>query len=213
VADAQGRTWVQSGPTAHLAEWLTTPLYPTPPAADDAVFASPVGTEAERASGEIWPGDWFSALSYGQWHNGSYHTGDDLNKNKPSWNSDRGADVHAIGDGVVTFASLLPGTWGNVVVVRHEIAPGKIYCSRYAHLADIQVITAEVVTKGQVIGTIGAMPGDEVGHHLHFDVSRTNILATDPGHWPGADKAALTANYVDPCLFLRAELARKRSDQ
>ena len=26
VQDAQGRTWVQSGPTAHLAEWLTRPL-------------------------------------------------------------------------------------------------------------------------------------------------------------------------------------------
>lgn len=203
VADAQGRTWVQSGPTAHLAEWLTTPLYPVPPV-DEPIFASPVGTDAERASGEIWPGDWFSALSYGQWHRGSYHTGDDLNNNKP-WNADAGAPVHAMGDGVVTFAGPLPGTtWGNVVVIRHDVAPGKAYYSRYAHMARIDVSAGEAVIRGQVIGTIGAMPGDEVGHHLHFDISCTDILYINPGHWPGADKAALTANYVDPRLFLQA---------
>jgi hypothetical protein len=53
-----------------------------------------------------------------------------------------------------------------------------------------------------MVGTIGTMPGKPGWEHLHFDVSFTDVLADNPGHWPGADKAAVIANYRDPMAFL-----------
>lgn len=172
------------------------PLPPAPPAPR---YASPVGTDWERASGVIWPGDWFDANPFLNYYNGAYHTGADLNKNLPGWNADAGAPVHAMGDGVVTHAGILPGTWGNVVIVRH----GERLYSRYAHLATVTVNAGDVVDVGDIIGSIGTMPGRLGWEHLHFDVSITDVLADNPGHWPGADRAAVVENYTDPKAFLQ----------
>lgn len=206
VRDDQGRTWVQSGPTAHLAEWLTRPIVnpPSAPTHPDG-FELPVGTDAERASNVIWPGDWFDALPYLYKNAGSYHTGADLNLNKPTWNSDAGAPVHAISAGQVIFVGVLPDTWGTVIVIRHApLSDGTPVYSRCAHLASVAVSAGDQVSKGQQVGTIGTMPGYPGRDHLHFDISCTDILADDPGHWPGADRASVIANYVDPKLFLQA---------
>lgn len=175
---------------------------PAPPPAA-RLYASPVGTDAERASGAIWPGDWFDANPYLTYYNGSYHTGADLNKNLPTWNVDAGAPVHSMAAGVVTFAGVLPGTWGNVVVVQHDPIDGAPLYSRYAHLATVNVIAGDLLDVGAMVGTIGTMPGKPGWEHLHFDVSVTDVLLGDPGHWPGSDRAAVVANYVDPAEWLR----------
>ena len=75
--------------------------------------------------------------------------------------------------------------------------------SRYAHLATIAVDVGDVVAVGAKLGTIGTMPGKPGWEHLHFDVSLTDVLLGEPGHWPGSDRAAVVANYVDPAEWLR----------
>jgi murein DD-endopeptidase MepM/ murein hydrolase activator NlpD len=186
------------------------PVIPTHPTG----FVSPVGTDEERASGVIWPGLWKDVNPYLTAYSMGYHPGADLNLNIPDkpgkpgqWNADKGMPVHSIGDGIVTHAGVLPKTWGNVVVVRHiPLSDGTPVYSRYAHLASIAVSAGDQVSRGQVIGTIGTMPGWPGYEHLDFAISCTDILEAEPGHWPGggqAGKDAVKANYVDPKRFLQ----------
>jgi murein DD-endopeptidase MepM/ murein hydrolase activator NlpD len=172
------------------------------------IYDAPVGTAAERASGIIWPGKWFDANPYGNhyqfpdgsWH---YHTGADLNLNDPIWNADANSPVYSIGDGVVIYAKLVinsngqPSTWGRLVVVRHPDGA----CSRYGHLRTLNVATGFVVEKGNLIGTVG---GSEYGmpDHLHFDISQSGILETNPTYWPGDNLTAVLQHFVEPKGFL-----------
>jgi hypothetical protein len=64
-------------------------------------YTAPIGTEAERASGKIWPGSWFDATGYARHYrigqpNEAYHTGADLNCNTPVWDSDAHSGDEAI---------------------------------------------------------------------------------------------------------------------
>lgn len=171
-------------------------------------FDAPVGTAAERSSGNIWPGGWIDANPFGSYYrlraSYAYHTGADLNLNTPHWDSDRGQPVYAIASGEVTFAGWLR-YWGNVVVVRHDpvAAGGAAVYSRCAHLASMTVRRGQRVQRGQQVGVIGQ---DAQGgpFHLHFDISPTEILWHKPGDWPGLDRGRLLRDYVDPRAYLRA---------
>lgn len=174
-------------------------------------LAAPIGTAEERASGKIWPGAWVDANPYGNWYQlrggWAYHTGADLNLNAPHWNADKGRQVYAVASGQVTYAGRWNENWGNLVIVRHEAqphAPEGFYC-RYAHLGRIDVQKGQVVQLGQPLGTVG---GADVGlpDHLHFDVSLTEILAGNPGDWPGSSLARLRRDYVDPKAFLEGKV-------
>lgn len=164
-------------------------------------FDPPVGTLAERRGPEVWPGTWFDATGFATYYTTvgpAYHTGADLNNNSPVWDSDRQAPVYAAADGVVTHAGPLPGTWGNVVVIEH----GPSLFTRYAHLHDYNVRAGQAVVRGQEIAHIGNAAG-QVAYHLHFDVSVTDVLKTQPHHWPGANEAEVRRHYVDPRTFIQ----------
>jgi murein DD-endopeptidase MepM/ murein hydrolase activator NlpD len=169
-------------------------------------FDAPVGTEEERLEAELWPGEWADANSFGNYYrlrdSYCYHTGSDLNLNRPQWDSDRGKPVYAAASGTVTFAGRIR-TWGNVVVVRHDpLRPGgpSVY-GRYAHLGEIVVEKDQRIQRGQQIGTVGR---DEYNgpYHLHFDISPTEILFNNPGDWPGLDRARLYRDYLNPRQFI-----------
>lgn len=169
-----------------------------------AGFDAPVGTAAERASTQVWPGGWVDATGYAVTYPNSsvYHTGADLNLNVPSFDSDRGAPVYAAADGVVAHAINVPGSWGWLIIIRHSSLPdGKPVYSRYAHVEQVQVKTGDTVARGQQIAVVGYYaPGKN--YHLHFDISCTTKLEDVPGHWPGTDKAGVLAHYVDPRKFI-----------
>jgi murein DD-endopeptidase MepM/ murein hydrolase activator NlpD len=57
------------------------------------------------------------------------------------------------------------------------------------------------VRRGDQIATIGNAFG-QWAYHLHFDLSPTTILETQPQHWPGRNLAGVLSNYVDPRLFI-----------
>jgi len=178
-------------------------------------YDSPVGTAAERAGDEIWPGHWFDATGFDRLYRvgtsaQAYHTGADLNMNEPYWDADKQSPVYAVASGIVTFADRLPG-WGYVIIIRHDplITTGQVMVARYAHVEAIQVAVGDRVVRGQQISKVGNAEG-LFAYHLHFDLSPTSIMTTQPWHWPKMDRKALRANYVDPLAFIRSHRAKER---
>lgn len=73
-----------------------------------------------------------------------------------------GTDVVAVAEGEVSVLSFIPG-YGNVLILNHYDG----YRTVYAHLSDINVIEAQKVREGEVIGK----SGDSIaGSILHFEV-------------------------------------------
>ncbi|MFB5085839.1 peptidoglycan DD-metalloendopeptidase family protein [Psychrobacillus sp. PGGUH221] len=97
-----------------------------------------------------------------------------------------GTPVVSAADGVVSYASPL-STYGNLIMVTHSI-DGQIYTSLYAHLSSIKVSVGQEVSKGQLIGGMGAT-GNVTGTHLHFEIHK--------GNWEG-----MTANSVNPLRYI-----------
>ncbi|GAB4474675.1 MAG: hypothetical protein Kow00124_14880 [Anaerolineae bacterium] len=171
-------------------------------------FDSPVGTAEERLSAMVWPGTWFDATGFAQFYTTvgpAYHTGADLNNNKPVHDTDRDAPVYAAGDGTVTFSALGGGTWGHIIVIRHTPLPdGTVVWTRYAHVHNPMVRAGERVERGQQIATVGNANGRLQAYHLHFDVAITDVLEQNPAHWPGNNLAEVLRHYTDPRAFIEA---------
>lgn len=171
-----------------------------------AGFDSPVGTAEERMGDAVWPGTWFDATGYATYYTAvgaAYHTGADLNNNSPSFDSDRLAPVYAAADGTVTFTGVGGGSWGNLIVVRHDPLPdGTVVWTRCGHVTNTLVREGDRVERGQQICSIGNASG-AVPYHLHFDVVKTDILESRPNHWPGLDLDAVYQHYVNPRDFIR----------
>ncbi|HZX70425.1 MAG TPA: M23 family metallopeptidase [Rhodanobacter sp.] len=75
-----------------------------------------------------------------------------------------GTPVHAVAEGMVTFAGVRPG-YGNVVEIDH----GNGYMTRYAHNSKLDVHPGQHVQVGGVIAQAGST-GRSTGSHVHFEV-------------------------------------------
>lgn len=75
-----------------------------------------------------------------------------------------GADVVAVGAGVVTYSGPRYG-YGNMVEINH----GNGFVTRYAHNKQNLVAVGDVIRKGQVIAQMGSS-GRSTGPHVHFEV-------------------------------------------
>jgi murein DD-endopeptidase MepM/ murein hydrolase activator NlpD len=87
----------------------------------------------------------------------SFHPGLDIGV---AW----GSQVHAVADGVVTYAGARPG-YGKVVEIDH----GDGYMTRYAHNSKLLAHVGEHVRTGEVISDAGSS-GRSTGPHVHFEV-------------------------------------------
>ena len=76
----------------------------------------------------------------------------------------QGSPVHAVADGVVTFAGERTG-YGKVVEIDH----GDGYMTRYAHNSRLIAHVGERVHAGDVISDVGST-GRSTGPHVHFEV-------------------------------------------
>jgi hypothetical protein len=165
-------------------------------------FDAPMGTPDERLSSQIWPGGWYDATGFATYYTtvgGAYHTGADLNL--PA-DLDRNTPVYAPADGLVTFSGRSTGTWGRLIVIRHDPLPnGTVAWSRLAHITNSIVREGDRVLRGQQIANVGNADG-QLAWHLHFDIAKTNILELNPGHWPGSNLTEVLRNYVDPRRFI-----------
>lgn len=173
-------------------------------------YDSPVGTETERRSTKVWPGQWYDASPFAKLYfvgtpSEAYHTGADLNL--PN-DADARAPVYAVASGVVTFANQLP-VWGNVIIIRHDpLATNKtVLFGRYAHVESMVVKVGDRVRRGQQIARVGNAFG-RFAYHLHFDLSHTTILERNPEHWPAKNLNNLLANYIDPREFIAGNRPR-----
>ena len=169
-------------------------------------FDSPVGSPAERAGDDVWPGGWIDATgwarSYTWLDKTQWHTGADLNWNVPHWDADRGQPVFAVAHGEVIYAAKAGGSWDEVVVVRHTLPDGRRVYSRYAHLDNMLVQKGDRVRRGQELGFIGRPAFANSAFHLHFDIVVTDVLEETPWHWPGTSHQGVIDHYVDPREFI-----------
>ena len=94
-------------------------------------------------------GDW------GLW--ASYHTGLDFN-------TDEGAPIKAIANGVVTSVGY-DGSYGNKTVITLDDGTELWFCHQSAYAVE----DGDVVRAGEVIGYVGST-GNTTGSHLHLEV-------------------------------------------
>ncbi len=105
------------------------------------------------------------------------HTGVDLREGY-------GTDIRATGAGRVVFAGTAGG-YGNMVEVDH----GNGLATRYAHMGGIAVAEGQAVSRGTVLGHVGAT-GRATGPHLHYEV-RIDGEPVDPTRFlASADRLA-----------------------
>lgn len=88
-----------------------------------------------------------------------------------------GEPVHSAADGVVTEVIRSRKGLGNVVVVDH----GGGYRTRYAHLADIEVVRGRVVKRGTRLGYVG-VSGNSFAPHLHYEVLKDTLVLDPVNH-------------------------------
>lgn len=167
-----------------------------------AGFDPPIGTADERLTGQVWPGKWYDATGFASYYTTigpAYHTGADLNL---AADADRSTPVYAPAKGVVTFSGRSTGTWGQIIVIRHDPLPdGTIVWSRMGHVTNRLVKEGDRVERGQQIASIGNAEG-LLPYHLHFDIAKTSVMEINPGHWPGNNMDTVIRNYVDPRQFI-----------
>jgi hypothetical protein len=118
-----------------------------------AVTANPIGPVRFFRPVPGPTGDGFGFIPPGRWH-----TGIDIPEPK-------GMPIHAGGLGVVSFAGLNTGGYGNLVVISHRLG----FESWYAHMSRIAASVGQRVSGGQTIGYVGST-GHATGPHLHFEV-------------------------------------------
>jgi len=113
--------------------------------------------------------------------------------------TDLGAPIYTIGDGVVVFARDCHQGWGNVVIVRHAYREGSVVRnvdSLYGHLDKILVRRGQAVRRGQQVGTMGTAHG-LYDSHLHLEVRKNIAIGMS------RDKFAQDfTNYYDPSEFI-----------
>lgn len=106
----------------------------------------------------------------------SFHSGVDFTPGA-------GTPVQAIADGVVVGSSVVDGSWGVHVTLRHDV-DGVTYFSSYAHLqsGSMGLSLGDTVARGQVVGRVGNT-GQSYGAHLHFTIQTADRTFIDPVSW------------------------------
>lgn len=80
-----------------------------------------------------------------------------------------GTPVYAFADGVIVETSFRKNGFGKSIVIFH----GENILTRYAHLSKILVSYKQKVSRGDLIGLVGASGntrGKKSGSHLHFEL-------------------------------------------
>ena len=162
------------------------------------VYGSPVDPSARA----VLPPGWRSAIDHGEIYQysqfkGQTHTGLDINR---SDDVDEGLPVYSVAEGLVVFAGVGAGAWGNLVVIRH---PDGIW-SRYGHLKRIaaSIKKGAKCSRGALLGTIGRGQRQQFNAHLHFDMCKTALWAGNPSWWSASNPAEIEKHYVDPVAFI-----------
>ncbi|SLN77200.1 peptidoglycan DD-metalloendopeptidase family protein [Oceanibacterium hippocampi] len=137
---------------------------PADPAVIEAALRSPPPLSARRFA---WPVQGKVISRYGAKKNGLHNDGINIS-------ADAGTPILAAENGVVAYSGNEIRGFGNMLLIRH--ADG--YTTAYAHAGELLVNRGDRVTRGQVIGRVGAT-GSVSRPQLHFEV-RKGVTAVDP---------------------------------
>lgn len=153
-----------------------TVVKPPPPKPKIVRVAAVVGSYSNNPNGTIqWPFPSSPITSGFGPRGGGFHNGIDFFPG-------RGTPIGVIADGVVSFAGVDAGGWGNYVVVTHNIN-GQTVESLYGHMqyGSISVAAGQQVAVGQFLGAVGDT-GRAYGAHLHLEIE-VNGVNVDPYAW------------------------------
>ena len=132
------------------------------------------------ATPSIWP-------AHG-WLTGTFGGRSDPFTNEPAFHqgldisTDKGQPVFATADGEVESAAY-SGDYGNLVQIKHGFG----LTTRYGHLSAFNVKPGQRVTRGDIIGYVGAT-GRATGAHVHYEILANGKLVnplqllTQPAH-------------------------------
>ena len=87
-----------------------------------------------------------------------------------------GSPIHAMADGVVSFAGEKP-QYGKIIEITH----GRGLTTRYAHTLQLLVKVGDKVNRGDSIALVGSS-GRSTGPHVHFEVLKEG-RAVNPGKY------------------------------
>lgn len=151
-------------------------------------FSSPLKGKEWKPNSYKFGQDCSYPIESGQKKRWGLHLGEDFDV-------DAGTQVHAIGDGKVSYAQVHPGkskdarNWGGVVIMGHWISDTEAIYSLYGHLKlDPNLKEGTIVKRGHLLGTVAPVSSPENGwweeSHLHLqiiidpdDVYRGGILS------------------------------------
>ena len=162
------------------------------------------GSYLDLSTGTTYNG-WYIAMQFNEDYSLGIHTGEDWN-GVGGGNTDLGQDVHAVGNGLVTFAENCGRLWGNVIIIEHhyyENHEPKRILSLYAHLNKIKVNKDDKVTRRQVIATIGQDPDKTFQAHLHLEFRWDASLPAT--YWPSSNGRShdwISEHYTAPSQFI-----------
>ncbi|MEW5817483.1 MAG: M23 family metallopeptidase, partial [Spirochaetota bacterium] len=100
-----------------------------------------------------------------------------------------GAPILATADGKVVEKKFEPLGFGNFIVIRHKYG----FFTKYAHLSTVNVKEGELVSQGQVVGTLGNT-GVSTGPHLHYEV-RIGSQVVDPERYLSIKSGLKNVSY------------------
>jgi murein DD-endopeptidase MepM/ murein hydrolase activator NlpD len=94
-----------------------------------------------------------------------------------------GVPIAAIADGVVVGSTVIDGSWGEHLVIEHDI-DGVTYRSSYAHMqwGSSPFAIGDTVQRGEIIGRVGNT-GQSYGAHLHFTIQNSAGTFINPLPW------------------------------
>lgn len=170
---------LQRAETAAVAASFSFPLRN----ANGIQYGVPVGLVAESTRMEwldyaIRNLDQWRVKCYGVDWSRMLHTGEDWYRLDYLTRNTAGTPVYAVADGVVVRHTPGLNYPGNVVVIRHRLPEGRDIYSMYGHIANVNVVVGQAVSRGQQIATVlnqgyvGRTPGRHPSwdSHLHFEM-------------------------------------------
>lgn len=133
----------------------------TLPVTEEIIIGTGKGTTATvihnaSTKGYVWPLE-IKGVITSYWGDGRNHKGLDIA-------APAGTEIHAVFDGVVTFAGWC-NDYGYNVIIDH----GNGVQTRYAHSRKLHVKVGDKVAQGEFIAEVGTT-GQSTGNHCHFEV-------------------------------------------
>lgn len=154
VVDSVHRYVIFNGGISKLQNWQTRL---TRSNENISALSGLIGNVSLKLDSVVIPFDGYMTSRYGQrW--GVFHPGVDIALRT-------GDTVRSAWDGVVRYAMMNRGGYGNLVIVRHRNGLE----TYYAHLSKICVSSGQKVRAGELLG-LGGNTGHSYGAHLHFEV-------------------------------------------